>query len=506
MVQTANFSNGIRYNPPVCVDLFEECRLMSIKRKYGWGACLLALPFQVALAAPPETEPDTSFDITPVAAPKVESPPAPAAPKDGRLNMSREELLRQPELLQQALSYAVLTNNSEGVALLLPIYLDTPEPHDALLVALAQAIVARAEGNYHRAISLYRAALDANPDMPPVRLALAQSLFENMADKDARQEFERFQQTPDLPPELKQLGDRYLQALDKRDRWSFYGSVNYIRDSNVNNSNNRKGTNWSRSDTPESAQGFAYRLGAARDWNLHGNLYWRLGLDNYGWFYWDNHKYDFHVARVVVGPAYKTARAEASVTPYFERQWAGADYVRTRTRKYLRESGVRAEWQYWLTPRHKVLTALELGEQRHNIRHHLDGDSYTASGTWLYVRKPTQYFTFGADWSRKSAERYPMYSYIRKGIRVGWTQQWGWGLTTSALLGAGLRDYDAPWWGHPALRQDRELNASVVLSHRKIRFGGITPQLVGVWQRTNSNNPLFSFSKGNVFIQLGKSF
>lgn len=474
---------------------------MSIKRKYGWGACLLALPFQVALAAPPETEPDTSFDITPVAAPKVESPPAPAAPKDGRLNMSREELLRQPELLQQALSYAVLTNNSEGVALLLPIYLDTPEPHDALLVALAQAIVARAEGNYHRAISLYRAALDANPDMPPVRLALAQSLFENMADKDARQEFERFQQTPDLPPELKQLGDQYLQALDKRDSWSFYGSVNYIRDSNVNNAGRERqirtrGGVWTLPER-ESAQGFAYRLGASRDWNMHGNLYWRLSADDYGKFYWDNHKYDDQIARLSAGPAYKTARAEAAVTPYFERRWYG-------THKYSRETGVRAEWQYWVTPKHKFLSALELGEQRHDRRRYLDGDSYTASGTWLYVRKPTQYFTFGIDWSRKTAQDNSE-SYTRKGLRLGWTQQWGWGLTTSANLSAGHRNYDARDL-FQILRRDHELTASLVVSHRKIQFAGITPQLVGVWQRVNSNHFFYPYRKGNVFIQLGKSF
>ena len=64
----------------------------------------LALPLQAAFAAPPEPrpdEPDTGFDITPQAAPKVESP---AVPQDGRLNIRREELLQRPELLQQALS------------------------------------------------------------------------------------------------------------------------------------------------------------------------------------------------------------------------------------------------------------------------------------------------------------------------------------------------------------------------------------------------------------------
>ena len=479
---------------------------MSIQNKPWLAACLLLLPFQVALADLPAdrlvTEPDTGFDITPAAAPQVEAAPAPAnAQPDKRLQMSREELLQRPELLQQALSYAVLTHNAEGASLLLPIYLELPGPHDALLVALAQALIARAEGDYQRAIGLYRAVLAADPDIPPVRLSLAQSLFENRADKDARQEFEHFRQTPNLAPELQQLAGQYLEALRKRDRWSFGGSVNFISDSNVNNAGREREIRTPRGvwtlPEPESAQGFAYRLNADRDWNVHGNLYWRLSLDDYGKFYWNNHKFDDQIARLSSGPAYKTARAEAAVTPYYERRWYG-------THKYSREVGVRAEWQYWLTPRHKILSALEIGEQRHDRRRWLDGDSYTASGTWLFVRSPTQYFSFGLDWLRKTAEDNSE-SYTRKGLRLGWTQQWGWGLTTSAQISAGHRSHDAPDLFR-ITRRDHELAASLVLSHRKLQFAGITPQLVGTWQRVNSNHFFYPYRKGNVFIQFGRSF
>ena len=470
---------------------------MDANGKFWLGACLLALPFQVALAAPPEPEPDTGFDITPQAAPQVENPPAPAAPPDGRLRMSREELLRQPELLRQALSYAVLTNNSDSTKLLLPIYLESPQEPDGLLVALAQALVARADGDYHRAVGLYRAVLAADPDIPPVRLSLAQSLFENRADKDAHAEFERFRQTPELAPELQQLAGQYLEALRKRDRWTFGGSINYIRDRNVNNAARERQVGGWTLPAPESAQGFAYRLNAERDWNVHGNLYWRLSLDDYGKFYWDNHKYDDQTARISSGPAYKTARAEAAVTPYSERRWYG-------THKYSRETGVRAEWQYWLTPRNKVLSALEAGEQRHDRRRWLDGDSYTASATWLFVRRPNQYFSFGLDWLRKTAED-DSESYTRKGLRLGWTQQWGWGLTTSAQISAGRRRYDAPDFFH-ILRRDRELAASLVLSHRKLQFAGISPQLVATWQRVSSNHFAYPYRKSNVFIQFGRSF
>lgn len=475
---------------------------MRIRRKEGLLAfCLLVLPFQAVWSAPSDPQPDADFDITPVATPKIESPTAPLAPQDGRLQMSREELLRQPELLQQALSYAVLTNNKDGVELLLPIYLELPGPHDVLLVTLAQAVLARANDDYNRAAALYRAALEAYPDMPPVRLALAQLLFENRADNDARQEFGRFRQTPNLLPELEQLSAQYLDALDKRDSWSFSGNINYIRDDNVNNAARVRqihvgGGVWTLPE-PESAQGFVYRFGAGRDWNVHGNLYWRLNLDDYGKFYWDNHKYDDQVARVSAGSVYKTGRVEAAVTPYYERRWYG-------TNKYSREVGVRAEWQYWVTPHHKFLNALELGEQRYDLRRWLDGGNYTASGTWLFVRNPNQYFSFGIDWSRKIAEDNSE-SYTRKGLRLGWTQQWGWGLTTSASFSAGHRNYNAPDLFR-IMRRDRELTANIVLSHRKIQLAGITPQLVGVWQRVNSNHFVYTYRKGNVFIRFGRSF
>ena len=45
-----------------------------------------------------------------------------------------------------------------------------------------------------------------------------------------------------------------------------------------------------------------------------------------------------------------------------------------------------------------------------------------------------------------------------------------------------------------------------MLSHRKLQFAGITPQLVATWQRVNSNHFFYPYRKGNVFIQFGRSF
>jgi len=66
------------------------------------------------------------------------------------------------------------------------------------------------------------------------------------------------------------------------------------------------------------------------------------------------------------------------------------------------------------------------------------------------------------------------------------------------------RYHAADWFG--ILRRDREFSASVSVSHRKIQFAGITPQIVGVWQRVRSNHFFYPYRKGNVFIQFGRTF
>ena len=151
-------------------------------------------------------EPETRFDMTKPTNPDQTpaSAPQPAAQGGDTLNISPEELLKQPELLERALFSSVLFNNVEAVKVLLPIYLQLPEQYrrgaDAeLLLILSRAMVARADGRYGEAVRLYREALARKPEMSIVRLALAQSLFEDRQSEAARDQFVRLRSEPELP-------------------------------------------------------------------------------------------------------------------------------------------------------------------------------------------------------------------------------------------------------------------------------------------------------------------
>ena len=453
-------------------------------------------------------EPETRFDMTKPTNPDQTpaSAPQPAAQGGDTLNISPEELLKQPELLERALFSSVLFNNVEAVKVLLPIYLQLPEQYrrgaDAeLLLILSRAMVARADGRYGEAVRLYREALARKPEMSIVRLALAQSLFEDRQSEAARDQFVRLRSEPELPDNIRSLCDQYIEAIDKRGGWSVYGGMNYTRDNNINNTPSRRQVRhgngvWTLPE-PERAQGISYQAGASRDWNLKGRYSLRTAVDVYGKSYWDNHKYDDLNLRATVGGVYRTARTETAILPYVERRWYG-------TKPYGRETGLRLEWSRWLTPRTQFQTAAEWGKERYDWRKYLEGYHVNASATWLFVQNARQYWMAGVDVSRKTAQD-DSDAYFRRGLRVGWTREWGKGFSTSLTGSVGERRYDGVDITN-VIRKDMEYSGSLALWNRRIHLWGITPKLVAVWQKTRSNHPFYGHQKANAYLQFNKTF
>lgn len=478
----------------------------SLIRKIAVSTSLavLALPVYAedVKPQPKPVEPEGHFNVTtPVNRPANVPEGLEKKREQASIDISEEELLQHPDLLKRALISSVLFSNVEGVKVLLPLYKQLPEKKDELLMKISEAMIARSEGEYEQAIRQYREALQQNGDLQFARIALAQALFENHADKSAEAEFQKIKQLPDAPKQIVNMADNYLKALDERKSWQFNVDANYVRDNNINNATGKrqikdgKGT-WTLPKA-ESAQGIAYNVGASKNWRLADNYALRTELDGYGKFYWDNHKYDDLTVRAGIGGVYQTARLEASLQPFFERRWYG-------TEKYSKEKGLRAAAQYWVTPKHKMYVAAEAGDQRHERRKHLDGKNYTASATWLFVPNNRQYWTLGADWARKEAKDRSD-AYRRSGARVGWTQQWQKHLTTSMSLGYAVRNYEAADI-FQVVRKDKEYSASLAVSHKRLSFKGVTPKLVGVWQKTKSNHPFYGHEKSNVYIQLNKNF
>ena len=238
-----------------------------------------------------------------------------------------------------------------------------------------------------------------------------------------------------MTPEMAAIIDQYLSALNQRDQWKFYGGVSFLNESNINNAP-KAGThigNW-QAWRKESAQGLSYSLGVEKKWSLANNFFTKLGFDGQGKYYWNNKKYNELNTRLGWELGYQTSHLELALTPFTEKRWySGGSSGSDALKQYSKNSGVRFDISYWLNPRWQISSALEYGEQRYDWRKHLNGNNYLFSNTLLYVPKSGQHWFAGVDYSRENT-RDKDNAYQRAGGRLGWGQEWPWGISSRVTL------------------------------------------------------------------------
>ena len=181
---------------------------------YQLSAFLLPFLVTSAFAAPSTTSDDNIPDITRDSVRQVEQQPQSIAPSSKQehppKSMTVEELQQQPELLQNALDTAIAQLNIKNIRFLLPLYRQLPvEQQDNTLRNYAQALINQSDGKYTKAEHELRAILQNNPEYAPIRLQLAQNLSQNGQQKEAAQELQTLQQTPDLPEGVQQYLEHF---------------------------------------------------------------------------------------------------------------------------------------------------------------------------------------------------------------------------------------------------------------------------------------------------------
>ena len=300
--------------------------------------------------------------------------------------------------------------------------------------------------------------------------------------------------------------DQYLSALNRRDQWKFQGGLSFLNESNINNAP-KAGTrigNWNAWER-ESATGFSYFAEAEKKWSLPHNYFTKFSIEGSGKYYWDNKKYNEFNGRVGAGLGYQTARFDISLMPFTERRWyAGGSSGSESMKQYSKNSGARLDLTYWLNEKWQISTALEYGEQRYNTRKHLNGNNYLWSNTLSYFPKSGQFWFVGADYNRENT-RDKDNAYQRKNLRLGWGQEWGWGISTRISLAYARRTYKGADLFN--IRQkNNEYQSAVTLWHRDLYFWGITPKITWSYQRVSSNHPFYSYDKNRIFLEMGKTF
>lgn len=418
--------------------------------------------------------------------------------------ISKEQLSRYPELLTRALIPALIQNHAKGVLLLLPLY-QQQKVQDPLLLDWAMAIAAREQGHYRQASKLYRKLLAYNTAFVPLRYQLAQVLFLKHDNEAAKDQFEKLRSEALKPTLLAQI-NQYLTALSRREQWVFQGGLSYLNERNVNNAPHANTTvNGWRGWQAEAAEGVSYHVNADKKWSLQHGFLVKFSVLSYGRYYWDNKKYNEFTTRISAGLGYQNAQTEMSIMPFIEQRWyGGGSSGSSSLKRFSKNVGIRLGVSHWLTARWQVLSAFEYGQQRYTRRSHLNGNHYLWSNTLLYMPNSRQYWFAGIDYSRDNADD-KSDAYSRKGGRIGWGQEWHWGISSRVSLTYAHRGYKQSGFLH--IRQkNKEYHAQLSLWHRDVHLWGITPRITWDYSKAKSNNPFYSYDKNRVYLEVSKYF
>ncbi|WKT00895.1 surface lipoprotein assembly modifier [Gallibacterium salpingitidis] len=456
------------------------------------------------LHTPPEIE-----DVTVVAKPEaLTQSPVIEHSTEKTIKIAITDLQHNPQLAEKILNQAILQRNYAVIAKVLPIY-QAFSDKDEILVLFAEGTLADAQQQYAEAINKFRQILAINPQLNPVRIALAITLFKDQQNSAAEDQFNKAKTAENIPAPIKALIDRYLTALEQRSGWKTSFSVNYLQDHNVNNTSSTReieNTGFIKADQmlPQSAHGVAYSFNLSKDINLFGAHYLSLENNLFGKFYWDNRDYNDVLNRTYVGYTHKSAEQTWRLLPFYERRWIG-------DKRYQWSNGVRGEWNRWLSTNWQLSTALEYAKQHYFTSEALNGHNQLASMTVLWLRTPQQYFYFGSDFYReKTAVK--QYSHDAKTLRLGWGQEWYQGISSRLSVAFTKRDYKdqavlANILPLGKVRADKIYQANLMLWKRDWYFWGITPKVRFSWKKQDSNIPsMYAYTDKNVNLVFEKTF
>lgn len=416
-----------------------------------------------------------------------------------------EELIHSPQIIRKMINRAIDTRQFHLLSELNRIYQKTQNP-DLILLNYSQAIIYSLEGKYSLAIDLYRKIIAQYPQFHPIRLRLAQVLFEDQQNEAALDQFRKLN-SEELPKDIKGLVSSYILSIQKRSDWQVDFGLTYLNESNINNASSedyiylgnipfKKSAN----DLPKKANGVGYQVNLSKNIHVISNhsLYFENNLN--GKSYWDHHDFDDIQNRTSFGYQYQNAKTKWNLLPFYERRWFAGH-------KYNYGYGIRNEFQHWITPNWQFTFAAEFGQLKHKGENKvIDGNNLLGSTTLLYAFNSLSYLYMGVDRLQENlATR--SFSSSRVTTRIGWGEEWWGGISSRIQLSYGKRKFEGMHSLFQTIRKDKEKDFSLTVWHRNLHFMGITPKITFNHHKVKSNlNTLYSYKRNRVYLNFEKSF
>lgn len=454
-----------------------------------------------------ETLDDRRLQTNQAVAMPIFTPTEPSLPtaQDGRTAVADETtLLANPALLSRALLSALVYNNSDGVAVLLPIYqkqsIDAIEPQ---MIQWANAVLSGKNRQFSHAISDYQALHQAYPNNPIFTVRLAQNLFANKQYTQADELIKT------LPTDFAKELSPYTAAIERMQKPNFQLGGNIIIDKNINNAPNNPdlGGGWTAS-TPESARGIAINASLDRNFLLDQGMTLTPALSVQGKLYQDAKHYNEISARFGMAMGKHSHANSLTITPFYEQtHYAGGKKTDPKLQHFNDSVGFDLTATHRFDAKNQLSLSASISKNFHHLREHLTGHSVSISPTFSTrpaVFGQDAWLAIGADYQYNHTQDKDD-SYRRTGIRASFGKKWhDFGMRGSVAIAK--RRYLAPMPIFNQTQINHEHHASLSLWHDKLSYRNFTPRLTWQHQKTDSTIGLYSYDKNRLFVELSGSF
>ena len=139
--------------------------MMKLPLFFSVIGALVSISAAAEVATPKSASPEERLKLATPRLPQHETVEE-STSKENTLSITKEELVKRPDLIIRGLIPALLQNNVDAVALLFPLYRQQqPAQQDPFLLAWGEAMMATHQGDYASAVQQYRELFAKRPDI-----------------------------------------------------------------------------------------------------------------------------------------------------------------------------------------------------------------------------------------------------------------------------------------------------------------------------------------------------
>ena len=371
--------------------------------------------------------------------------------------------------------------------------------------------IAQKQGDYDKAIEIYRELLDKFPDLARVRFELAVCYMHTEKWQRADYHLRLAMADDDLPVAVKNIMNYYRYIVRQNKNWNVWFNFGAAPDNNVNNAVGGTeciefmGGLWCNELVePVSAVGANLTLGGNYEFKLSDQWRWKSEASIYSNVY-DKHEYDDLYLSASTGPRFVWNRGDVWLAGIAARRWYGWD-------EYNWSAGVRLDTNYDFT--NKLSGGLYLRFMENTYDEYgdfLDGQTYSANSRIFYSFNSRIYTSLSVGLQREDTVN-PSYSYWQPVASIGLGAELPWGFHVYVEPALYWTIYDDVKWTVKdnqyikMTEKDFTHMYSLSISNNKFDIWGFVPTLTFNYTRRDSNIWQREFDKFSVFFSMQQRF